>query len=73
MNSTNPRPKQMTKLLEKISHNLPDLNITFTGHDQPWVSLSSLSYSDMGEGKVVMMIEADSNEEKWVDCVEWGE
>jgi len=45
MNATNPRPKQMTKLLEKISHNLPDLNITFTGHDQPWVSLSSLSLS----------------------------
>ncbi|GAA5880029.1 hypothetical protein JCM16303_004443, partial [Sporobolomyces ruberrimus] len=36
MNSTNPRPQQMLKLLEKISHNLPNLNITFTGHDQPW-------------------------------------
>ncbi|GAA5824169.1 hypothetical protein JCM10212_000269 [Sporobolomyces blumeae] len=40
MNSTNPRPTQMLKLLENISHNLPNMNITFTGHDQPWIVLS---------------------------------
>ncbi|GAA5987354.1 hypothetical protein JCM5350_005637 [Sporobolomyces pararoseus] len=43
MNSTNPRPLQMLKLLEKISHNLPNMNITFTGHDQPWIVLSGES------------------------------
>ncbi|GAA5901069.1 uncharacterized protein JCM6883_004741 [Sporobolomyces salmoneus] len=43
MNSTNPRPKQMLKLLEKISHNLPNMIITFTGHDQPWIVLSGES------------------------------
>ncbi|GAA5952384.1 hypothetical protein JCM3765_001956 [Sporobolomyces pararoseus] len=43
MNSTNPRPRQMLKLLSKISHNLPNMNITFTGHDQPWIVLSGES------------------------------
>ncbi|GAA5943781.1 uncharacterized protein JCM15063_006491, partial [Sporobolomyces koalae] len=43
MTSTNPRPTQMLKLLAKISHNLPNMNITFTGHDQPWIVLSGES------------------------------
>lgn len=40
MKNTNTRPDQMLALLEGISKWLPDMNITITGHDSPWVMIS---------------------------------
>ncbi|CEQ39606.1 SPOSA6832_01136, partial [Sporobolomyces salmonicolor] len=37
MRNANERPEQMLKLLGGIAKYLPDMNVTFTGHDQPWV------------------------------------
>ncbi|GAA6041033.1 hypothetical protein JCM8097_004685 [Rhodosporidiobolus ruineniae] len=41
MRETNHRADQVMALLEGISQFLPDLNITITGHDVPWVVLGS--------------------------------
>ncbi|GAA5999999.1 hypothetical protein JCM10207_006007 [Rhodosporidiobolus poonsookiae] len=40
MKNVNERTEQMLKLLKNIAKNLPDMNVTFTGHDVPWVVLS---------------------------------
>ncbi|GAA6024910.1 hypothetical protein JCM11491_005521 [Sporobolomyces phaffii] len=69
MNSTNPRPQQMLKLLEKISHNLPNMNITFTGHDQPWIVLSGEARANhvaaARAGKVLSTSEAAETYNDW--------
>ncbi|KAL8293575.1 hypothetical protein RQP46_000276 [Phenoliferia psychrophenolica] len=36
----NGRANQMMYLLEGIADQLPEMNITFTGHDNPWIGLS---------------------------------
>ncbi|KAM0752829.1 hypothetical protein T439DRAFT_323438 [Meredithblackwellia eburnea MCA 4105] len=36
----NERPEQMVALLQPFAERLPEMNITFTGHDVPWVGLS---------------------------------
>lgn len=40
MKNTNGRAQQMLDLMRKIGKFLPDMNITFTGHDVPWVTMS---------------------------------
>ncbi|TKA58044.1 hypothetical protein B0A53_00446 [Rhodotorula sp. CCFEE 5036] len=40
MKNTNGRAQQMLDLTRKIGKFLPDMNITFTGHDVPWVTMS---------------------------------
>lgn len=43
MKRANERPDQMLKLLRGIAKLLPDMNITFTGHDVPWGTMSGES------------------------------
>ncbi|GAA6051318.1 hypothetical protein NBRC10513_000329 [Rhodotorula toruloides] len=40
MKTTNDRSDQTLKLLENIAEFLPEMNLTFTGHDTPWVTMS---------------------------------
>ncbi|GAA5983978.1 hypothetical protein JCM10908_005999 [Rhodotorula pacifica] len=40
MKNTNGRAQQMVDLLRRVGKFLPDVNITFTGHDVPWVTMS---------------------------------
>ncbi|GAA5868209.1 hypothetical protein JCM3774_000601 [Rhodotorula dairenensis] len=40
MKNTNGRAQQMLDLLRQVGKFLPDMNITFTGHDVPWVTMS---------------------------------
>lgn len=40
MRDVNGRADQMRELLRRVSKFLPDMNITFTGHDVPWVTMS---------------------------------
>lgn len=40
MKEVNARPEQMILLLEGIAKWLPDLNLTITGHDSPWVMIA---------------------------------
>lgn len=37
MNGANERTEQMIELLGGIAKFLPDMNVTFTGHDVPWI------------------------------------
>ncbi|KDE09242.1 hypothetical protein MVLG_00562 [Microbotryum lychnidis-dioicae p1A1 Lamole] len=34
------RPNQMKQLIQPIAKYLPDMNLTFTGHDNPWIVMS---------------------------------
>ncbi|KAI5476937.1 glycosyltransferase family 90 protein [Pseudohyphozyma bogoriensis] len=43
----NGRADQMRALLKGVAPHLPDMNITFTGHDVPWVGLSGEARRDM--------------------------
>lgn len=40
MKNSNGRAQQMAHLLRRVGQFLPDMNITFTGHDVPWVTMS---------------------------------
>lgn len=40
MKTTNDRSDQTLKLLANIAEFLPEMNLTFTGHDTPWVTMS---------------------------------
>jgi len=69
MKDSNPRPKQMFKLLEKISHHLPNMNITFTGHDQPWIVMSGeardLHVKAARQGKVLTSEQVSETFNDW--------
>jgi hypothetical protein len=43
MKDANERPEQMLKLVSGLAKYLPDINITMTGHDVPWIVLSAES------------------------------
>lgn len=43
MKDANERPDQMIKLIKGIAKYLPDMNVTFTGHDVPWGTMSGES------------------------------
>lgn len=47
MVASNERPEQMLKLLNGLSKYLPDMNITITGHDNPWIVLSGESKANL--------------------------
>lgn len=43
MKDTNRRAQEMSTLMDGFSKFLPDMNISITGHDSPWVVLSGES------------------------------
>jgi hypothetical protein len=57
MAETNPRPHQMSSLLDGFAKFLPDMNITITGHDSPWVVLS-------GEARAAHIVAAKAKRRK---------
>ncbi|GAA6063769.1 hypothetical protein JCM10212_006265 [Sporobolomyces blumeae] len=60
MRKTNYRADQLIELLKGISQYLPDLNLTITGHDVPWVTMS-------GEARQQHIAAAKRGE--WIDDV----
>ncbi|GAA5893980.1 hypothetical protein JCM5296_004124 [Sporobolomyces johnsonii] len=69
MKERNERPEQMLKLLGGIARYLPDMNVTFTGHDQPWIVLSGEArqkhLATARDGKVLDDDEAEETLENW--------
>ncbi|GAA5912419.1 uncharacterized protein JCM6883_005663 [Sporobolomyces salmoneus] len=60
MTKVNHRADQLLELLKGISQFLPDLNLTITGHDVPWVTMS-------GEAREQHV--AAAREGEWIDDV----
>ncbi|BGP16588.1 hypothetical protein JCM10213_000498 [Rhodosporidiobolus nylandii] len=69
MKNANERTDQMLKLLGGIAKYLPDMNVTFTGHDVPWVVLSgenrALHVERARAGQVLSDAEAEDYKDPW--------
>ncbi|BGP40488.1 Protein O-glucosyltransferase 2 [Rhodotorula kratochvilovae] len=69
MKGVNERTEQMLKLLGGIAKHLPDMNVTFTGHDVPWVVLSGEARERhrlaAREGRLLPDEEADDYLDDW--------
>ncbi|GAA5887796.1 hypothetical protein JCM6882_000754 [Rhodosporidiobolus microsporus] len=69
MKDVNERTEQMLKLLNGIAKHVPDMNVTFTGHDVPWVVLSgenrALHLARARAGQLLSDAEADNVLDPW--------
>ncbi|TNY24830.1 hypothetical protein DMC30DRAFT_386415 [Rhodotorula diobovata] len=69
MKDANERPDQMIKLIKGIAKYLPDMNVTFTGHDVPWGTMSGESREvhrkAARDGVLLTDEEADDYRDDW--------
>ncbi|GAA5967932.1 hypothetical protein JCM11641_005812 [Rhodosporidiobolus odoratus] len=69
MKGINERTDQMLRLLGGVAKHLPDMNVTFTGHDVPWVVLSGenrdLHTRRARTGQLLSDEEAEDPKDNW--------
>lgn len=69
MVDANERPDQMLKLMSGLAKFLPDMNITVTGHDVPWIVLSGEHRANLlAKSKAGMYLsakEAEDVQDNW--------